>query len=32
MKVLKPELDAIKKKLGDDQQGFAMEQMKLRKN
>ena len=29
MKVLKPELDAIKKKLGDDQQGFAMEQMKL---
>ena len=29
MKVLKPELDDIKKKLGDDQQGFAMEQMKL---
>ena len=29
MKVLKPELDGIKKKLGDDQQGFAMEQMKL---
>ena len=29
MKVLKPELDAIKKKLGDDQQAFAMEQMKL---
>jgi len=29
MKVLKPELDEIKKKLGDDQQGFAMEQMKL---
>jgi YidC/Oxa1 family membrane protein insertase len=29
MKVLKPELDAIKKKFGDDQQGFAMEQMKL---
>ena len=29
MKVLKPELDEIKKKFGDDQQGFAMEQMKL---
>jgi len=29
MKVLRPELDAIKKKMGDDQQGFAMEQMKL---
>ncbi len=29
MKVLKPELDEIKKKMGDDQQGFAMEQMKL---
>jgi YidC/Oxa1 family membrane protein insertase len=29
MKVLKPELDSIKKKFGDDQQGFAMEQMKL---
>ena len=29
MKVLKPELDEIKKKLGSDQQGFAMEQMKL---
>jgi YidC/Oxa1 family membrane protein insertase len=29
MKVLKPELDGIKKKLGDDQQAFAMEQMKL---
>lgn len=29
MKVLKPELDTIKKKLGDDQQAFAMEQMKL---
>jgi len=27
MKVLKPELDEIKKKLGDDQQGFAMEQI-----
>ena len=29
MKVLKPELDALKKKFGTDQQGFAMEQMKL---
>ncbi len=29
MKVLKPELDEIKKRLGTDQQGFAMEQMKL---
>ncbi|RXK82854.1 membrane protein insertase YidC [Filimonas effusa] len=29
MKVLRPELDAIKKRLGDDQQAFAMEQMKL---
>jgi len=29
MKVLKPELDEAKKKFGDDQQGFAMEQMKL---
>ncbi|MFY7898845.1 MAG: membrane protein insertase YidC [Chitinophagaceae bacterium] len=29
MKVLRPELDVIKKKFGDDQQGFAMEQMKL---
>jgi len=29
MKVLKPELDQIKKKTGDDQQAFAMEQMKL---
>jgi YidC/Oxa1 family membrane protein insertase len=29
MKVLKPELDALKKKFGDDQQGFAMEQMKF---
>jgi len=28
-KALKPELDALKKKFGDDQQGFAMEQMKL---
>jgi len=29
MKVLKPELDGLKKKFGEDQQGFAMEQMKL---
>ena len=29
MKVLKPELDALKTKFGKDQQGFAMEQMKL---
>ncbi len=29
MKVLKPELDALKQKFGTDQQGFAMEQMKL---
>ncbi|QES87835.1 membrane protein insertase YidC [Rhizosphaericola mali] len=29
MKVLKPELDELKKKYGKDQQGFAMEQMKL---
>jgi YidC/Oxa1 family membrane protein insertase len=29
MKVLRPELDIVKKKFGDDQQGFAMEQMKL---
>jgi YidC/Oxa1 family membrane protein insertase len=29
MKVLKPELDQIKERLGSDQQGFAMEQMKL---
>jgi YidC/Oxa1 family membrane protein insertase len=29
MKVLRPELDALKKKFGDDQQGFAMQQMKL---
>ncbi len=29
MKVLRPELDVIKKKFGSDQQGFAMEQMKL---
>lgn len=29
MKVLRPELDVLRKKFGDDQQGFAMEQMKL---
>lgn len=29
MKVLRPELDQLKKKFGDDKQGFAMEQMKL---
>jgi YidC/Oxa1 family membrane protein insertase len=29
MKALRPELDILKKKMGDDQQGFAMEQMKL---
>lgn len=29
MKVLKPELDELKKKTGSDQQAFAMEQMKL---
>ncbi|WP_235920992.1 membrane protein insertase YidC [Foetidibacter luteolus] len=29
MKVLRPEMDALKKKFGDDQQGYAMEQMKL---
>jgi len=29
MKVLRPELDEIKKKTGADQQAFAMEQMKL---
>jgi len=29
MKVLRPELDEIKKKTGTDQQAFAMEQMKL---
>ena len=29
MKVLRPELDLLRKKLGTDQQGFAMEQMKL---
>lgn len=29
MKLLKPELDTLRKKFGTDQQGFAMEQMKL---
>lgn len=29
MKVLRPELDELKKKFGSDQQGYAMEQMKL---
>jgi YidC/Oxa1 family membrane protein insertase len=29
MKVLRPEIDALKAKFGSDQQGFAMEQMKL---
>ena len=29
MKVLRPELDILKKKHGDDQQAFAMDQMKL---
>jgi YidC/Oxa1 family membrane protein insertase len=29
MRVLRPELDALKKRLGSDQQGYAMEQMKL---
>ena len=29
MKVLRPELDILKKKFGDDQQGFAVQQMKL---
>jgi YidC/Oxa1 family membrane protein insertase len=29
MKALRPELDIIKKRLGDDQQAFGMEQMKL---
>ncbi|HEX8333554.1 MAG TPA: membrane protein insertase YidC [Segetibacter sp.] len=29
MKVLRPELDELKKKLGDDQQAYAMQQMKL---
>lgn len=29
MKLLKPEIDALKAKFGDDKQGFGMEQMKL---
>jgi YidC/Oxa1 family membrane protein insertase len=29
MKVLRPEIDELKKKYGDDQQAFSMEQMKL---
>ena len=29
MKVLRPELDILKKKYGEDQQGFAVDQMKL---
>ena len=29
MKLLRPELDILRKKFGKDQQGFAMEQMKL---
>ncbi len=29
MKILKPELDELKKKFGDDQQGYAMKQMEL---
>ena len=29
MRALRPELDVLKKKFGDDQQGFAVEQMKL---
>jgi YidC/Oxa1 family membrane protein insertase len=29
MKVLRPEMDALKKKYGDDQQAYGMEQMKL---
>jgi YidC/Oxa1 family membrane protein insertase len=32
MKVLKPEIDALKAKHGDDQQAFGMEQMKLFKS
>ena len=31
MKILRPELDALKKKFGSDQQGFAMAQMKFNK-
>jgi YidC/Oxa1 family membrane protein insertase len=29
MKVMRPELDELKKKFGEDKQGFAMEQMKV---
>ncbi len=29
MKVMRPELDILKKKMGSDQQGYAMEQMKV---
>ena len=29
MKVMRPELDTLKKKFGDDKQGYAMEQMKV---
>jgi YidC/Oxa1 family membrane protein insertase len=29
MKVMRPELDELKKKFGDDKQGYAMEQMKV---
>ncbi len=29
MKLMRPELDILKKKFGDDQQGYAMEQMKV---
>jgi YidC/Oxa1 family membrane protein insertase len=31
MKILRPELDVLKAKFGDDQQGFALEQMKYLK-
>ncbi|MFI5196161.1 MAG: membrane protein insertase YidC [Chitinophagales bacterium] len=32
MRVMKPELDALRAKIGDDQQKFSMEQMKLYKS
>lgn len=32
MKALKPEIDALRQKFGDDKQGFGMEQMKLWKS
>ncbi len=32
MKALKPEIDKLKEKFGDDKQGFSMEQMKLWKS